>query len=211
MSNLLINNDVADFEDAAAIAQSIPGRLLNETLAQELEAAVELYLGDLLESNYQDWCFYERERLQNIYLMLLDKLICFYYHAGLFDKGLLLAFKVLAIDGTHEKSHRHIMRFHYLSGNRPAALRQYDRCAQVLEHELNVAPDKRTLALYEQLRSDNYKNSALIDEDRLAPHAAPRFSLSGTVSRLKKIDHIIDKIQKELRKELEIAETTLHH
>jgi DNA-binding SARP family transcriptional activator len=201
--------DIASFDEAALIVQNISGRQLEADCARLLESAVGLYVGDLLECNYQDWCFYERERLQNTYLMLLDKLVCYYYQAGLFEKGLMLAYRILAIDGTHEKSHRQIMRFHYLSGNRPAALKQYEKCVEVLKQEMNVGPDKRTHALYEQLRSDNYQHSGVPEEDPFPPNA-PKFSLSGTVTRLKKLDLIIDKIQKELRKELEIAETTLN-
>src|SRR5438128_1039451 len=34
-----------------------------------------LYRGDLLEGWYSDWCLYERERLQHMYLAMLDKLM----------------------------------------------------------------------------------------------------------------------------------------
>ena len=34
-----------------------------------------VYRGDLLEGCYQDWCLFERERLQNAYLAMLDKLM----------------------------------------------------------------------------------------------------------------------------------------
>jgi len=40
-----------------------------------LQEAVRLSYADLLEGWYQDWCLYERERLQNIYLLILDKLM----------------------------------------------------------------------------------------------------------------------------------------
>jgi hypothetical protein len=39
---------------------------LNEAQAQLLKDAVNLYCGDLLEGWYQDWCLFERERLQSI-------------------------------------------------------------------------------------------------------------------------------------------------
>ena len=39
----------------------------------ELRAHASVYDGDLFDGCYQDWCLLERERLQNVYLVLLDK------------------------------------------------------------------------------------------------------------------------------------------
>ncbi len=41
--------------------------------AQALPDAVDMYWEDSLESWFQDWCLYDRVRLQNIYLGVLDK------------------------------------------------------------------------------------------------------------------------------------------
>ncbi|HEU4391593.1 MAG TPA: BTAD domain-containing putative transcriptional regulator, partial [Blastocatellia bacterium] len=80
--------DVAAFEEAYAAAGDTPGHKLDPTEAGALEKAAALYSGDLLLGWYQDWCLYERERLQNMYLMILDKLIGYCdanrkYEAGL--------------------------------------------------------------------------------------------------------------------------------
>ena len=42
---------------------------------QALESAVALYRGELIASWYQDWCIYERDRLQLTYLAMLEKLM----------------------------------------------------------------------------------------------------------------------------------------
>ena len=65
--------DVAVFEQAFALVRGVPGRELDTREAQTLQSVVQLYQEDLLESWYQDWCLYERERLQNMYLAMLDK------------------------------------------------------------------------------------------------------------------------------------------
>lgn len=67
--------DVAVFEQAFAPVRNTQGRDLDFEKVQMLQCAVKLYQGDLLEGWYQDWCLYERERLQNMYLAMLDKLM----------------------------------------------------------------------------------------------------------------------------------------
>src|SRR6266852_2020965 len=57
--------DVATFERAYALSQGPPGSHLSPETARALQDAVQLYKGDLLDGWYQDWCLFERERLQN--------------------------------------------------------------------------------------------------------------------------------------------------
>lgn len=52
------------------------------------------------------------------------------------------------------------MRLHYQAGNRSAALRQFELCKEILQRELNVAPSKSTLALYEEIRSERLEAPA---------------------------------------------------
>ena len=67
--------DVADFERAFAGAEGVAGRQLDAEKAHALKDAVSLYSDDLLPGYYQDWILFERERLQNMYLLMLDKLM----------------------------------------------------------------------------------------------------------------------------------------
>jgi hypothetical protein len=64
--------DVAEFEHACAAVRDIPGQSLSAGLARGLGTAVELYRGDLMATLYFDWCGYERDRLQLIYLWMLE-------------------------------------------------------------------------------------------------------------------------------------------
>jgi DNA-binding SARP family transcriptional activator len=54
---------------------------------------------------------------------------------------------LLALDPLRESAHRLLMRAHYLRGDRAAALLAFDRCEQLLKHEVGTAPDAQTLAL----------------------------------------------------------------
>jgi DNA-binding SARP family transcriptional activator len=146
--------DVAGFEQAYNLVQKTPGQELDGSQAQLLQDTVQLYQGPLLEGWYQDWCLLERERLQSMYLAMLDKLMsyCEVHHD--FETSLLYGMRVMCYDRARERTHRRMMRLYYLLGDRAEALRQYERCAAALEEELGVQPSKSTVALYKQIQAD---------------------------------------------------------
>jgi len=154
--------DVAVFEQAFSLVQGVPGKELDHQRVQTLRSAVDLYRGDLLEGWYQDWCLYERERLQQMYLIMLDKLMAFCEAHGDCEAGLVYGFLVLRHDRARERAHRRLMRLHYLTGDRTAALRQYERCVAALDEEFGVRPVKRTVTLCEQIRADQLGESPLV-------------------------------------------------
>jgi DNA-binding SARP family transcriptional activator len=146
--------DVAVLEEAAALTRGVPGNRLNDYQAQALSAAAEVYAGDLLEGWYQDWCLFERERLQSLYLGLLDKLMgyCEAHHD--LETGIDYGTRILRFDRAREYTHRRLMLLHALAGDRTAALRQYHRCVAALDETLNVGPATATEALYKRIRDN---------------------------------------------------------
>lgn len=134
--------------------EGTPGADLVDTQRENLEHAVRLYRGDLLEGWYQDWCIFERERLQNCYLTALDKLVGYCVTYGHVDCGLAHAESILRCDPAEEQTHYHMMHLHWIADHRTRALRQYQRCKQVLSEELGVQPSERTKKLYEHIRSN---------------------------------------------------------
>jgi DNA-binding SARP family transcriptional activator len=146
--------DAAALEAAYQTVEGVPGRELTTDGAQVLAETVELYRGNLLEGWYQDWCIFERERFANMHLAMLDKLMDFCEATGAYETGLLYGTRILREDQARERTHRRMMRLYYLAGNRVAALRQYKGCVETLRTELDVAPSRRTVALYDQVRED---------------------------------------------------------
>jgi DNA-binding SARP family transcriptional activator len=113
-----IRLDVNIFEHAFARTREFAGKSLDPSLAAALEDAVQLYQGDLLEGCYQDWCVYERERLQTNYLIMLDKLMSYCEAQQKYETGLEYGLRVLRYDRARESTYRRIMRLQYLSGDR---------------------------------------------------------------------------------------------
>jgi DNA-binding SARP family transcriptional activator len=193
--------DVASFEQAYGCLRS--ERELNERCVDALRGAAQIYRGDLLEGWYQDWCLCERERLQNMYLNMLDKLIGHCETTGAYEVGLDYCSHILHIDPARERAHQQTMRLYYLSGDRTSALRQFDRCLRALKKELDVRPTRRTLALYEQIRADRLDYAST---EAAQPVEASAATLPDALSRLKQFQSILADLQRALQEEIQIFE-----
>ena len=90
--------DVVIFEKAFDLVQKVPGHELDAQRVQVLQDAVQLYQGPLLEGWYQDWCLLERERLQNMYLTMLDKLMGYCEVYRDYETSLLYGMRIMCYD-----------------------------------------------------------------------------------------------------------------
>lgn len=145
--------DIQAFEAASAEALGTCGKDMRPEQITGLRQAVDLYTGDLLEGWYQDWCLFERERLQNMYLVILDKLIDHCEMTGDCDSGLDYGARILRVDRARERTHFQLMRLYCLDGNRTDAMRQYERCRAALQEELNVLPSREVTELFLQIKA----------------------------------------------------------
>ncbi len=194
--------DVAEFERLASGVHGIRGDDLDSARADAARSALALYTGDLLDGWYQDWCLSERERIQNQYLGLLHKLMRFCETRSLHEEGILLGNRLLSYDRAREHAHRGIMRMLYLSGDRTAALRQYERCVAALDDELGVRPDRRTRALHEQIRSDQLELAA-------PASATEGTALTEIAARLRSMQMLLSDLQCGLQQEVALVERAL--
>lgn len=179
--------DLAEFEAAHDAAIGQPGVAMDDATAERLQAATKLYRGDLLEGWYVDWCLSERERLIGLHLAMLNKLSAWCAAGGRYEEGVAYCYAALQHDSAHERSHRHMMRLHHMAGDRCAAIRQYRHCVQVLREEMGVAPDARTVALYEQIAGDTLGPTFSEFEEAPAPGGIRRYAanLAAEVLSLK--------------------------
>jgi DNA-binding SARP family transcriptional activator len=193
--------DVAEFEQAFHDCKSSSGADLNSEQALLLTSAVDLYQGDLLEGCYQDWCLYERERLQNMLLVMLDKVIDYCETHQQYEMGLSYGTRVLRCEPASERTHQQLMRLHYLAGNRTAALRQYQRCEQILREELDVTPASSTTMLYQQIREDKLSLTPMGERSK-----APVQPVSDMRAALERLRANLTDLQKQIEM-IELAMT----
>lgn len=198
--------DVAEFEEAVSLVTGLGGRELDSTTAATVTRAANLYKGDLLQGCYQDWCIYERERLQNSYLAILDKLMDYCEGRGEFEQAIVYGDRTLYHDRARERTHRTLMRLKFISGDRTAALRQYERCAMALEQELGVRPAKETQVLNEKIRADRLDLFTSSEEagTRELPSIQP-----DALGQLKRILKSFIDLQSQAQQNIELLETLL--
>lgn len=152
--SLELTLDIRELECALTETQNVPGAMLSDDQAAHLQRAVSHCKGDLLEGWYAEWCLYERERLQQLYLNGIDKLMGYCEVHGFYELGIAYGHIILQHDYLREHAHRQMMRLRYQSGDRVGALHQYEQCAAALASELSIEPSERTRRLYEQILLD---------------------------------------------------------
>ena len=91
---------------------------------------------------FEEWAVQERERLHHLVLDALRETVAFHLRAGTYKQGIRLAHRLLGLDPLMESAHRQLMQLLAASGQRGAALAQFETLRQLLEAELG---DGRTI------------------------------------------------------------------
>jgi DNA-binding SARP family transcriptional activator/predicted ATPase len=128
--------------------------------ANTLQRAVELYQGDFLAGFYvknalgfEEWALGRQATLKNMALQALHTLVTRHLEREEYAAGINYANRLLAIGPWHEETHRNLMKLLSRSGQRSAALAQYQICRQTLKTELGVEPLAETVALHERIKA----------------------------------------------------------
>ncbi len=199
--------DTAVFEDVYNRYRDIQGQQLQSCQVEELETAVALYQGDLLEGWYQEWCLFERERLQQMLLLMLLKLMGYCELTEEYEKGVAYGLQVLHFDRAQERVHCALMRLHYLSGNRTEALHQYERCKTILDKELGVAPSEQTNTLYQQIRLEQPICIPAVFSNHTSFSSSP--PLAEILNRLEQLQNNLVVVQHQLQLDIDTVKKHL--
>jgi DNA-binding SARP family transcriptional activator len=146
LSSAVVDVDVPTFE-----------RHVAEGTPEALEHAAAVYGGDLLsgfsldEPLFEEWLVPERERLRELALEALARLLACQSKTGATERAIQTAVRLLALDPLQEAVHRALMRLYLRQHRRGAALRQYQLCVDVLQRELGSEPEPETKQLYLEL------------------------------------------------------------
>lgn len=196
--------DVEAFEASLGPLRHCAGQKLTPGQAEQLDHAVQLYQGDLLDTLYEDWCLYERERLHLLYLETLTKLMDYCRASGEYERGLAYGERILDCDNTRERVHRKMMDLYSLLGNQSAAIAQYKRCTQILREALNLSPMAETQQLYEQIVGSR---SPALSQTLPAPLSLLQNHSPASIKQL--VQHLIRRLQR-LESRVEETNAELH-
>ncbi|HEY0735152.1 MAG TPA: tetratricopeptide repeat protein [Herpetosiphonaceae bacterium] len=143
--------------DTVALADALVPQRQHDLDA--LAATVALYRGQFLDgfalpgsAEFDEWADRERHVWERRYLDALALLIDGYARRGAYAEAIEAAQRALAVDALAEEMHRRLIVLYADLGDRTAALRQFEHCAEVLERELGVSPLPETRAVYEAVR-----------------------------------------------------------
>jgi ABC-type oligopeptide transport system substrate-binding subunit/class 3 adenylate cyclase len=152
--------DVAVFSVHLAAARQ-PTGVSGATDLSALQTAVDLYRDDLLAGftlrdspAFDDWHFFASEDLRQQLAAALQQLVQGYCDRGDYATALPAARRWLALDPLHEPAHQRLMQLYAWSGQRTAALRQYQECVRLLQEELAAPPDAETTQLFQTIQAN---------------------------------------------------------
>jgi DNA-binding SARP family transcriptional activator/predicted ATPase len=123
-----------------------------------LDEAVQLYKGEFLEGFYvrdapafEEWVLPERERLRQRMLQALYRLAAYHTDRGHYARGIAYTTRLMTLEPWHEEVHQQMMLLLALTGQRSAALNQFEICRRLLADELGVQPNRDTVDLHRRI------------------------------------------------------------
>lgn len=153
----LCRSDLLDFYRLSrALDQSSLHAVLDGVKLPMLDG---FYLDDSPE--YDRWVSEERSQCEQAVLQAFANSARQALRAKDYSRAITAASRYLQIDNLVEEIHRLLMQAYLGTGNRSAALQQFEQLAVELERELGVEPLPETQALHQAIRSGNYTPAAI--------------------------------------------------
>jgi len=165
------------------------------TCHRHLAQAIHLYRGEFLEGlnvtgcpEFQEWVVLQRERFHMLAVEALLHLAAYHELHGEYAPAARYAERLLHLEPWNETSYRRLMRILALQGRYAAALKQYEKCRQVLEQELHIAPAPETRELAAHIRNHTLEIT-LTAPRHLPPALTPFFGREEESADLLELIH----------------------
>jgi len=166
----------------------------SQPTAEQLQIALDLYRGGFLEGftlkdcpAFDDWSLLIREQHQRQASTALSRLAELYEKDKAYEKAITCARKRLALEPWQEDAHRQLMELLATSGQRPAALAQFEACKRSLKSELGVEPSAETVKLYKSIRDSQPTDPS--SQAKTHHHNLPA-QLTSFIGREKEIEQV---------------------
>jgi len=128
--------------------------------SQPFQAALALYRGDFLEGFYvrdapdfEQWLLVQRAHYRESVVHGLYALAAYAEQQGDLAGAIVHTRRLLALEPWREEAHRQLITLLARSGQRAAALAQFETCRHLLAEELAVEPDEETVAVAAAIRA----------------------------------------------------------
>ncbi|MEM7334420.1 MAG: BTAD domain-containing putative transcriptional regulator [Chloroflexota bacterium] len=192
--------DIAEFNQHLQQLLHLAPNQLSPSQVTEIENAIQLYRGDLMEGFYNEWVVQEREKQRAIFIKSLLHLLAYYHHHQNYEKSIPYGKHLLTLEPLREDIHRDLMQQYYESGQIQNVYLQYEKCRQILREELGVIPTDETRRLFDQLIQSPIlpKEGPLAHHQELAIMSQQINSLKDEIIKLQQTMAMLISGQKEL-------------
>jgi predicted ATPase/DNA-binding SARP family transcriptional activator len=102
---------------------------------------------------FDDWTRFQREYWHLRMQLVFDRLSQWYEEAGETEQAIATIIRWLSISLLNEDASLRLMRLHFATGNRVAALQAYEALRVILASEVHAEPTPETMALAERIRT----------------------------------------------------------
>ena len=145
--------------DSSRAAATLPEEARRAQRAQLQEATTlsreEFLAGFSLHNapGFDDWARFQREYWHLRMQLVFDRLSQWYEEAGEIEQAIATIIRWLSISLLNEDASQRLMRLHFATGNRVAALQAYEALRVILASEVHAEPTPETMALAERIRA----------------------------------------------------------
>lgn len=115
--------------------------------------SLPLYRDELLRDCYDEWVLPLRQQWQEKFVVWLWQGAQLAHAQTAYQQAITLGQHLLVVEPAHEQAYQLLMHCYHALGDRSAALRQYDRCVQLLNQELGVKPSSQTVELLQRIKT----------------------------------------------------------
>ena len=121
----------------------------------KLKLALKWYRGKYLPDVFGDWVDVQRDQLHQLFIQAGVQLSELLMKAKRLEEGLEVCERLMAEDETFEPVYRLAMQAYADLGDISKVVKLYERCQEVLDNQLGVAPSSITRELYHRLITQN--------------------------------------------------------
>jgi two-component SAPR family response regulator len=140
--------DVEEFERCCKLASQLEAYGRTREALAVYERAADLYRGDFLVDNWDEWVVFRREGLKDQYMFVLARLADAALQAGHYERCIELCRQLLEQDCCREDTFRMLMLCHAQLGQRGRVQRWHDLCVQTLRGALDTEPEEETEQIF---------------------------------------------------------------
>ena len=123
-----------------------------------ISRAVTLYRDDFMKgftfsgsAEFDNWQSATTESYRSSFIQMLGRLAHIHEQCGEIEQAIQVATKWQEADVLDESAHRAMMRLYAKAGRRSQALRQYEKCSNILLGEMGAEPDEETWNTYQAI------------------------------------------------------------